>query len=109
MGLFSKKEKKLRQELGKKSIVFCKESVKDLEELYADITSAYQEIDNVKDQFLKFSTEVVSTLNDSDKEKLERFAQKISKMDKFANNAVRDVRDVLRNQKKRLKESQREL
>lgn len=109
MGLFSKKEKKLRNELSKKSIVFCKESVKELEELYADITSAYQEIDNVKDQFLKFTAEAGTTLNETDKDKLERFAQKFSKLDKFANNTVRDIRDVLRNQKKRLKESQREL
>jgi hypothetical protein len=109
MGLFSKKEQKLRQELSKKSIVFCKESVKELEELYTDITSAYQEFENAKDQFLKFTTEVGTALNETDKDKLGRFAQKFSKLDKFANDTIRDVRDVLRNQKKRLKESQREL
>jgi len=107
--MFSKKEeKKLRSELGKKNVQLCKEAVKEMEELYADLTAAYKDIDTVAEEFLQFMADINPRINENDIAKMKGFAQKLSKVDKCARDAVRDVRDVLRNQKKRLKETQRE-
>ncbi|KGO91961.1 hypothetical protein [Flavobacterium subsaxonicum] len=109
MGLFSKKEKKLLLGLGEKNVDLCKEAVKELEELYADLKTAYEEIDNVAEEFVTFATTVTQKLEKNEQAKLTTFAKKLGKAEKCARDAVRDVHDVLRTQKKRLKEAQREL
>lgn len=106
--MFSKKELKLRQEIGKKNVQLCKEAVKDIEELYADLNNAYASIDTVTEEFIKFTDTIKTKVDETDIEKMQAFAKKLAKVDKVARDAVRDVRDVLRSQKKRLKEIQRE-
>ena len=108
MGIFSKNEKKLMNEMGKKHIQICKEALKEIEELYADLSAAYEAIETVNGEFEKFTTEISTKADPEEIAKIQVFAKKISKVDKFARDAVRDVRDVLRNQKKRLKETQRQ-
>ena len=109
MGLFSKKEKKLLLGLGEKNIRLYKEAVKDIEELYADMKQAYEEIDDVAEDFLKFTSTVASKLDGQERVKMESFVKKLAKAEKCARDAMRDVNDVLRSQKKRLKEAQREM
>jgi len=108
MAMFSKKELKLKQESDKKHMQLCKETVKDIEELYADLNAAYTSIDTVTDEFVKFTETIKSKIDDADIAKMQQFAKKLAKVDKVARDAVRDVRDVLRSQKKRLKELQRD-
>ncbi|MXN93136.1 hypothetical protein GR160_18060 [Flavobacterium sp. Sd200] len=107
--MFSKKELKLRQEIGKKNIQLCKESVKDIEELYNDLNNSYTSIENVAEDFIKFTDTIKTKVEEADIEKMQAFAKKLAKVDKVARDAVRDIRDILRSQKKRLKEVQREL
>ena len=54
MSIFNKKEKKLRKEFNKKNASFCRESVKELEELYDELKSSYEEIE-IMDEFRQFS------------------------------------------------------
>lgn len=108
MGMFSKKELKLRQEIGKKNIQLYKEAVKDIEELYTDLATAYASIDNITEEFITFANTLKSKVDDADITTMKQFAKKLAMVDKVARDAVRDVRDVLRGQKKILKEIQRE-
>lgn len=109
MGLFSKKEKKLLLGIGEKNIEGYKEAVRDMEELYDELKTAYDEIDNVAEDFLKFYTTIQPRLENTERAKMEAFTKKLARAEKCARDAVRDVRDVLRLQKKRLKEAQQEL
>jgi archaellum component FlaC len=104
MGIFDKKEKKLKQEFGKKHLSTCKEAVKEMEELHEDLKSAYGNIDTVVAEFVLFVDSVNHKLDEENAKKLAGYTKKISKVDKCARDAVRDVADVLRNHKKRLKE-----
>ena len=108
MGIFSKNEKKLIAEMSKKHIQICKEALKEIEELYTDLSAAYEAIETVTGDFEKLTAEISTKAGPAETAKIQVFAKKISKVDKFARDAVRDVRDVLRNQKKRLKETQRQ-
>jgi archaellum component FlaC len=105
MGLFDMKEKKLRNELGKKNVRFCREAVKELEELHDDLKSAYEGLENLVEEFRQFA----ETAGEGNRQKIDDFSDKLQKFDKLARNAVRDVRDVLRNQRKRLKEASGDL
>jgi len=104
MGLFNKKEKKLRKEFAKKNASFCWESVKEMEELYDELKASYEELD-IMEEFRQFKEEAAQHLSAEDNEKLEYFLKKFRNIDKCARDAVRDVRDLLRNQRKKLKEA----
>jgi archaellum component FlaC len=109
MGLFSKQEKKLLLSLGEKNIQYGRDAVKELEELYTDVKTAYEDLDTIADDFQRFAEAIHHKLESHEQVKITAFAKKLAKVDKCARDAVRDVRDVLRNQKKRLKEVQREI
>lgn len=106
MGLFDKQEKKLRKELGKKNSAFCREVVKELDELHAELKSAYDAIENTTAEFAVFRENIAKNLKEDETNKMENFAKRFKKMDKVARDAVRDVGDLLRSQKKRLRESE---
>ena len=109
MEMFSKKERKQLQEISKKNTQLFKEAVKEIEEVYADLNNAYAAIDTVTEEFIKFTEEIKPKVNEADIIKMQAFGKKLAKVDKVARDAVRDVRDVLRSTKKRLKEIQREV
>lgn len=105
MGLFDKQEKKLRKEFNKKSTNFCREGVKELEELHEELKAAYKTLDTIAEEFSAFKDILVKSLNDEDNAKMEYFNKRFRKLDKLSRDAVRDVGDLLRNQKKRLREA----
>jgi predicted nucleic acid-binding Zn-ribbon protein len=109
MGLFSKKEKKLILSLGENNVQLWKEAVKELEELHGDVQTAYEDLDTLTDDFQEFIQTIHHKLSPAEQTKITAFAKKLGKADKCARTAVRDVRDVLRNTRKKLKEVQREL
>jgi len=109
MGLFSKQEKKILLSLGETNILLWKEAVKELEELYADVKSAYEDLDTITEDFQQFTEGIHHKLAPNEQTKITSFAKKLNKLDKGARDAMRDVRDTLRNHKKRLKESQRDI
>jgi hypothetical protein len=104
MGLFDKQEKKLRKELNKKNSVNYREGVKELEELHEELKAAYKTLDNIAEEFSAFKELVAKSLNDQDNDKMEYFNKRFKKLDKVARDAIRDVSDLLRSQKKRLRE-----
>lgn len=104
MGIFDKKVKKLRKEFSKKNIDFCKETVKELEELHEDLKAAYADI-TVIEEFIKFTEEAAARLDKEDQAKLDFFTKRFGKLDKVARDAVREVREILRSQKKKLREA----
>lgn len=109
MGLFSKKEKELILSLGKNNVQLWKEQVKEVEELQTDIQTAYEDLDTLTDDFQEFVESIHHKLSSAEQARLTSFAKKLAKADKCARTAGRDVRDVLRNTKKRLKEVQRDV
>lgn len=104
MGIFNKEVKKLRKEFSKKNIDFCRETIKELEELHEDLKTAYADM-TVIEEFAKFKEEAAARLSEEDRERLELFVKRFGKIDKIARDAVREVRDLLRSQKKRLREA----
>ncbi|WP_297334559.1 hypothetical protein [Flavobacterium sp.] len=109
MGIFNKKEKKLRKEILKRNLSDCKDTLKELTELYDDLKESYGTIDTVTEEFTVFAESITANLTAEDAKKLQMFSLKLKKVDKCARDAVRDVRDVLRIHKKRLKELQNEI
>ncbi len=108
MSIF-KKTKKEQQEFRKKTISGFKDAVKELNELYDDARTEYDSLDTVINEFEHFIEELNGRLTTEDRTAMEGFLTKLNKVQRFARNSVRDVRDVLRNQKKRLKEIQNEI
>jgi archaellum component FlaC len=108
MEMFSKKERKELQELHKKNIQLFKEAVKEIEEVYADLNNAYAAIDTLTEDFSNFTDAIKPKIDNADLDKMKEFTKKMANLDKIARDAVRDVRDILRSTKKRLKETQRE-
>lgn len=109
MGIFDKKAKKIKQELAKKSLLLFKESVRETEELYNDLKTDYDSIENVMAEFVKFIAYIEPKLDKKDADKINGFSRELNKIDKCARDGVRDVRYLLRNQKKRLKETVAEI
>ena len=105
MGLFDKQEKKLRKEFNKKNTAYCREGVKELEELQDELKTAYETLDNVNEEFISFREMVSQKLSEEENTKMEYFSKKFKRIDKVARDAVRDIKDLLRNQKKRLREA----
>lgn len=104
MGLFDKQEKKLRKELSKKNSANYREGVKELEELHEELKAAYKTLDSIAEEFSAFKELVAKSLNNEDNDKMEYFNKRFKKLDKIARDAIRDVSDLLRSQKKRLRE-----
>lgn len=105
MGLFDKQEKKLRKEFSKKNAGYCRDSVKELEELHEELKTAYKTLDTIAEEFSLFKDLVAKSLNEEDNVRMEYFNKRFRKLDKVSRDAVRDVSDLLRNQKKRLREA----
>lgn len=105
MGLF-KKTKSEKLELRKKAVSHFKEAVKEIDELYDDVKSEYEAIESLAEEFETFIEEIKGRIGPDDMETFNRLALRLNRLNSFARNSVRDVRDVLRNQKKRLREIQ---
>lgn len=108
MNIF-KQSKKEQQDFRKKTLSGFKEAVKELDELYDDARADYEAIEKIVEQFDEFVKDLDGRLQGNDKEAMDQFAAEFSKINTFARNNLRDIRDVLRNQKKRLKELQNDI
>lgn len=109
MSIFNKKEKKLKKELYKRYLTDYKDILKEFTELYDDIKESYATTDSVTEDFTTFAESITTKLPPEEAERLQQFSIELKKVDKCARDAVRDVRDVLRAHKKRLKELQNEI
>jgi len=104
MGLF-KKEKGVK-EYGTERLF--KEAVREINELYDDVKAEHTDTDAIISDFSKLLESIKVKLDDNDAKKLEDFALRLKKINNCSKNTVRDIRDVLRNHKKRLAEIRRE-
>jgi DNA repair ATPase RecN len=92
-----------------KTIKVFKEAVKEINELYDDAKAEYDTIETVVAEFSEFVQDLSGRLAEKDQQKMENFLTRLTKVNALARNNVRDLRDVLRNHKKLLKEIQNDL
>lgn len=104
MGLF--KKKKGAKDYGAERLF--KDSVKEINELYDDVKSDYADVEKIIAGFSELSETLKEKLDAGDAKKLEDFSARLKKVNLCSKNTVRDIRDVLRNHKKRLAEIKRE-
>lgn len=86
------------------SIALFKEVIKDTDELYEELKAEYDALETVIEDFHDFIAALAPKLDTETLTSLEDFAAKLGKLDTCTRNSVRDLRDILRNQKKMLKE-----
>lgn len=86
-----------------------KEIIKETNELYEDLRSEYETIDTVTEEFNEFLKSLIPKLGEEEAKVLEDFAVKLNKLNNCNKISVRDIREILRNQKKMLNEISREL
>jgi len=80
------------------------EIVKDTNDLYEDFKSEYEAIEDVVSEFVEFIEEIRDRLNEEEKAKSDNLAHNLSKVNNYATRSIRDIRDLLRQQKKVLNE-----
>jgi len=105
MGLFGKD--KNNKGLQAADEVLLKDVIKETKELYDDLSSEYETIEAVVGDFITFVEKIAPTLDAGDTVKMIDFALQLKQVNKLARNSVRDVRDLLRYQKKLLAEVKR--
>ncbi len=104
MGIF--KKKKNVKDYGTEALF--KEAIREINELYDDVKSEYSDIESVISDFSNLVEEMKGRLDAGDAQKLEEMSTRLKTVDRCSKNTVRDIRDVLRNHKKRLAEIKRD-
>ncbi len=101
--------KKDRHDFQTKVIAGLKDAVKELNELYEEARAEYEALEAVTEELQTLAEELYPKLGRPDGENLQNLLAHWNKVNSLVRNNVRDIRDVLRNQKKRLKELQNEI
>lgn len=108
MGLFNIYEKKVITELCRKSEEIGKVVSKEIDELFDDLKTDYDENKIVIKEFNDFVNELEKKLSPQDVEKLHSFSTRLNKVKRCAKNGVEAIREIAREQKKATKETVRE-
>ncbi|MCA6423193.1 MAG: hypothetical protein IM568_10295 [Flavobacterium sp.] len=108
MGLFNIHEKKVINELCRKSEAIGKDVSKEIDELFDDLKTDYDENKIVIREFNDFVNEIEKKLSPQDVEKLHSFSTRLNKVKRCAKKGVEAVREIAREQKKATKETVRE-
>ncbi len=108
MGLFGNKEKKIIEELHKKSEDHCKEISKEIDELLDDLTTDYDENSEVVKEFSSFVDELKTKLSPEDANKLLDFSSRLTKIKRCAKKGVEAMRELARDQRKVTRETSME-
>jgi hypothetical protein len=101
--------KKEQDHIRKKVIAGLKESVKELNELYEEALAEYEALEAATDELKALAGKIYEKLENGIQQDLQSILLHWHKANILAKNNVRDLRDVLRNHKKRLKEIQNEI
>jgi archaellum component FlaC len=104
MGLFKKGKTTTELQKQEKSARLFNEAIKEINELYDDMKSDYEQVENLAAEFEQFVSRLSERLDEKDVEELEDFLQRLNRMDANARNSIRDINDIIRLQKKRLSE-----
>ena len=108
MGLFGNKEKKIIEELHKKSEDHCKEISKEIDELLDELKTDYDENSEVVREFSSFVEELKTKLSPEDANKLLDFSSRLSKVKRCAKKGVDAMRELARDQRKVTRETSME-
>ncbi|QBZ98221.1 hypothetical protein [Flavobacterium sangjuense] len=108
MGLFGKNQKKIIEELHKKSEDHCKEISKEIDELLDDLKTDYDENREVVREFTSFVDELKTKLSPEDANKLLDFSSRLTKIKRCAKKGVEAMRELARDQRKVTRETSME-
>jgi hypothetical protein len=100
MGLFNNREKKLIEELHQKSESHLKEISKEIDYLLEDLTTEYDENQEVVNEFSDFVEELQTKLSPEDAQKLMDFSSRLTKVKRCAKKGVEAMRELARDQRK---------
>ena len=108
MGLFGNNEKKIINDLCKKSEAISNDISNEIEELLEDLKTDYDENRQVVNDFSDFVNEIKSKLDPEDASKLLEFTSRLSKVKRCAQKGVEAMRELSRDQRKATRETIRE-
>ncbi|UPT70381.1 MAG: hypothetical protein M0D53_15005 [Flavobacterium sp. JAD_PAG50586_2] len=108
MGLFGNSQKKIIEELHKKSEDHCKEISREIENLLDDLKTDYDENQEVVQEFSSFVEEIKSKLSPEDATKLLDFSSRLTKVKRCAKKGVEAMRELARDQRKLTSETRME-
>lgn len=108
MGLFGNSQKKIIEELHKKSEDHCKEISREIEDLLDDLKTDYDENREVVQEFSSFVDELKAKLSPEDANKLLDFSSRLSKVKRCAKKGVEAMRELARDQRKLTSETRME-
>lgn len=108
MGLFGNSQKKIIEQLHKKSEDHCKEISREIEDLLDDLKTDYDENREVVQEFSSFVDELKTKLSPEDANKLLDFSSRLSKVKRCAKKGVEAMRELARDQRKLTSETRME-
>ena len=108
MGLFGTNQKKIIEDLHKKSSDHCKEISKEIDALLDDLKTDYDENREVVREFSSFVDELKSKLSLEDANKLVDFSSRLTKIKRCAKKGVEAMRELARDQRKVTRETSME-
>lgn len=108
MGLFGNSQKKIIEELHKKSEDHNKEISKEIEGLLDELKTEYYENKEVIHEFSSFVDELKIKLSPEDAKKLVDFSSRLTKVKRCAKKGVEAMRELARDQRKLTSETRME-
>ena len=108
MGLFQNTDKKIINELCRKSEDISKDITNEIDELLVELKTEYEENRKVVNEFHDFVNELKSKLNPDDANKLLEFSTRMTKVKRCAKKGVEAMRELARDQRKATRETIRE-
>jgi DNA repair ATPase RecN len=108
MGLFGNNEKKILNELCKKSEAISNDISNEIQELLTELKTDYEENRKVVYEFSDFVNQIKSKLDPEEASKLLEFTSKLSKVKRCAKKGVEAMRELSREQRKATRETIRE-
>jgi hypothetical protein len=105
MGLFGKREKKIIEELHKKSEEHCKEISKEIDELLGELREDYDQNSAIVHEFSSFVEEIKAKLSKEEASKLADFSSRLTKVKRCAKKGVEAMRELARDQRKVTRET----
>lgn len=108
MGFFSNKENKIIKELCTKSEAISKDITREIDELFIELKSEYEQSQEIVSEFSSFVNELKSKLSADDAKKLLEFSSKIDSVKRCARKGVEAMRELSREQRKATRETIRE-
>jgi DNA repair ATPase RecN len=105
MGLFGKREKKIIEELHKKSEDHCKEISKEIDELLGELKEDYDQNSTIVHEFSSFVEEIKPKLSPEEAKKLADFSSRLTKVKRCARKGVEAMRELARDQRKVARET----